>query len=185
MKITVVLFLLLFCLCYLKLRIEVMWEDGEISVAAKLRKITVFRVKFLLRPGTGVYREKKKVCERVILKKKRRAEKHLKRILRAFLRAYRAEKVHMDILVGLDDAAQTAYVTGILRILLKNAICAGRLFCEDYRLQVAPEFSCRTLKIRLHCIIVFRIADIIRNMIYRKGGKKHVSNRKHIEKYDV
>lgn len=167
------LFLLLLILPIVPLRMIAVMKRGMISVRLCWGLIPILRLRLILRVRAGiptVYREERKMCRRIAWK---RGEVRRKSAWRdAFFAALRGEKLHINMMIGAEDAAGTAYAVGLLRTLAD--ICGG--IFRDADIQLAPCFAHPAFSAEGQCIISVIPANIIREFILRKGGKNNASD---------
>lgn len=172
-----VLFLLLFLLILkTKLRVKITSAERDTEILLEIWRIPVFRMrlKLILRQGLipYIYWERKKVCLRMFPnsdKPKKKRPEWIKRVLRE---AYKAEKIHIDTVIGTGDAAETAYAVGVVRIFAESLGKTQKLRCEDRRISIMPDFSKEILQIRIDCIITASVADIIRKAIFARKAEE-------------
>ena len=175
--IVIVLFLLLFWLILrTKLRVNIKSKENRIRIVLEIWRIPVFRMELIviLRQGVipYVFWERKKVCLRMFPnsdKPKKKRPEWIKRVLRE---AYKAEKLHIDALIGTGDAAETAYAVGLARIFAETAANTSKLRCRDRLIRILPDFSKTILRLKIDCIITASVADIIRKAIFARKAEK-------------
>ncbi len=94
------------------------------------------------------------------------------------------EKLDLNLDVGMDDAALTAIITGIVSILLSNLIGKNIKILNEIKWKISPIYNAFLLKTELNCIISIKLIHII-NIIYvsRKEDDKNArtSNRKNLK----
>lgn len=171
----------------LPLRARIMAEEhGGILVKILLWRIPLFRVKLFCRWDTGglpqLFLEKRNCHKKIFPVEKPRFSlpKWLKRGIK---RAYLVERLHIHAVIGLQDAAQTAYAVGWGQTLPNLLPAFLNLSPGGMKIQIFPDFEKECRRFRLDCIIAASLADIIRKGIFQERRKKHASNRKHFKQH--
>jgi len=174
--IVLALFLLLIILLLIPLRLRIS-ADGTEAVLLRIFywKIPLKRLRVIIRMRSGVvpyvYLENKKVCTRIFPKKSKRNHRRVP-LLHAVLKAYRAEKLHINIVIGTEDAAATAYSVGIMRNVIRLLLPKLRLkSLQNVKISVVPHFDGLYFSVAGECIISAVPANIIRKVIIRKADK--------------
>ncbi len=174
------LFLLLFImmLLFLPIRLRITADGTEkISLRIIYWRMPVKRLALIVRMHAGmipyVYLENKKVCARIFPKKTKKNHRRVP-LIHAILWSYRTEKLHINIVIGTEDAAMTAYSVGMVRAVLTALLPKIRLRdMEKAEIIVRPCFEGRSFSASGECIISARPADIIRKAIIRKADNNH------------
>ncbi|MBR4079351.1 MAG: DUF2953 domain-containing protein [Christensenellaceae bacterium] len=140
-------------------------------------KIPVKRLALIVKLRAGaipyVYLENRKLCTRIFPKKNRKNHRRIP-LIHAVLWSYRTEKLNIDIMIGTDDAALTAYSVGIMRTAICLLLPKLRLRdAQKAEIAVRPDFEKRCFSAKGECIISARPADIIRKAIIRKADNNH------------
>lgn len=167
----------------LKLKVQ---ENSEKSV-----KMIITLLGFILYSGTVELRFKNGILPEIyeVRKKSERLvyRPGMKRgksgiFFRAAGRVFIVKKFDLMLRVGTQDAACSALICGLLCILadIGAGITGKRL--KSAKVDIRPDFEKTGVDFKLNCIILFRVADIIKKVFtILKGGKKNAPNRKHTE----
>lgn len=184
--IVAVLFLLfLISLLFLPLRLYIR-ADGTERIALRIYywKIPLKRLGIIFRLKSGVipyiYLENKKICTRIFPKPTKKNPRRVP-LLHAVLWAYRTEKLNINIVIGAEDAAATAYAVGAARIaaeMLKLRLHDG----EKAEVIIIPCFDGSCFSAEGECIISALPANIIRKAIIRKADNRKCTRLKTFSK---
>ncbi len=105
--------------------------------------------------------------------------------LSAIRRVFYIKLLDLTLFIGTGDAAATSLLCGSIQNAAAQARGVFSRRIARANVLVSPDFEKKAFSFRLRCIIRVRSADIIRELIHMKGGKKNASDRKHTQDHDV
>ena len=100
---------------------------------------------------------------------------------RAAKHVFIIKKFDLDLKTGTGDAAASVLLCGVLDIAADILAHTLSKRLKNAKVNILPDFEKTGVEFTLDCIIVFRVADIIKKVfsLKRKAIIKNASNRKH------
>lgn len=179
---------------FVRLKLALEDTDGGVYMRVSLLSLTIYRAVFSVKIKNYVYPEiyetrkgKTKLIfppEKPRVSKKKKSKTHEK-LIKAVLRAFKVKRLFLRINIGVGDAAADALICGIFNIILDiGAKLLGKRLLAG-RAEAVPQFEKTGFNFKLDCIITISMANIIREVLFKKGGGANAPNRKHTQGNNV
>ncbi len=118
-------------------------------------------------------------------KKKKKHSKEKNVFKRTFLRVFIVDRLYLRLEIGTGDAAASTLICGILQSVFDIGARYLNKRLVSGTIDIMPQFEKTGINFFIDCIINVRMADIIREVLFKKGGGKNAPNRKHIKGNNV
>ncbi len=165
-------------------------RQGFFIFRVKIAGITFYKTTLYLRLKNyvcpviiKVKRKTFKVLYRYAFKKKKYKEN---RFAQSIFKACKIKKLDFQAQVGMEDAAQTALICGLLNNAFKLYLFFIQKKVESASVQFRPAFQHTEIFFSYHLsgIITARIANIITIYLKERGGEKKYAPNRNYSKYD-
>jgi len=190
MRLAIIFFVLISALLLIPIQIEVKSRSQKKAVyllCIRVFCIPVFNALIAIRMRYGVFPEvylfrrnsfKKFAAIYALRARKKQAGDRKGSMISALLPAIWVRRLAVTWVCGLQDAASTALVCGLLRIF-SDIVCALlQSQIKKHEINTAPDFCSQRFLVWIHCIILAVPANIIMRYL-RKRGKEHASDQYH------
>lgn len=186
----IIILLALTAFIFLPISMQIRTVEGRerfFRVRIRVLGVTCYTLTFALRLRDGIFPELLRVYKTgykkvfTIRNIKFGSERH--RSKRYLLHVGAVKKLNIQLLIGTEDAAMTAFLCGLADIAADVLAKWKHRKIDSMKFVAQPVFNRPALCLRLNCIITTKIAHIIRE--YFKEVKQHASNRKHSQNYNV
>ena len=81
------------------------------------------------------------------------------------MRAFRWQKINIQLELGTGEAASTALICGSVQMLFNSIFAVNQNKIEEHSIMLYPQFNSIIFHLHLDCIIKFKLANIIREYL--------------------